>query len=196
MTSLPRRHSGTSSPPSSSRSKPYAASRGLLGYVITELSDIYWESNGLLDFYRNPKVYHERFAEINGEDIVSGRPGSYAYWHDQKANVQLYASHSSPRSWSGARLGWTLSGEHGDEEIGDLKRGEAASLGERTWKLPAVDKAQNVPIGLQVLSQSGEALARNSLDLLVLPASARRASYQGAVAAATTDEGRRTKDEG
>ena len=28
------------------------------GYVITEFTDVHWECNGLLDMYRNPKVYH------------------------------------------------------------------------------------------------------------------------------------------
>ena len=43
---------------------------GTAGYVITELTDIYWESNGLLDFDRNPKVYHADFACINSPDVV------------------------------------------------------------------------------------------------------------------------------
>jgi hypothetical protein len=33
----------------------------LSGYVITELHDCHWESNGLLDMRRNPRVFHERF---------------------------------------------------------------------------------------------------------------------------------------
>src|ERR687897_403891 len=31
----------------------------LAGYVITELHDCHWESNGLLDMKRNPRVFHE-----------------------------------------------------------------------------------------------------------------------------------------
>ena len=42
----------------------------LAGYVVTELADIYWESNGLLDFLRNPKVYHDVFATINSPDMI------------------------------------------------------------------------------------------------------------------------------
>jgi hypothetical protein len=162
---------------------------GLEGYVITELSDIYWESNGLLDFYRNPKVYHERFAEIDGADIVMGRPDSYAYWHDQMVHAQLYASHFSPRNWSGARLKWSHAGESGEEEMMEVRRGEARPLGTHSLPLQAVEKTTGVPIGLQVVSNSGEELARNSVDLLVLPASTRRAGYRGEVAVVTKDEG-------
>src|SRR6185436_15710089 len=42
------------------------------GYVITELSDIYWEANGLLDLARRPKVFHDRFAAINAPTVVVG----------------------------------------------------------------------------------------------------------------------------
>ena len=37
----------------------------LAGYVITELHDCHWESNGLLDMRRNPRVFHELFHIIN-----------------------------------------------------------------------------------------------------------------------------------
>ncbi len=154
----------------------------LAGYVITELSDIYWESNGLLDFYRNPKVYHERFAEINGEDMVTGRPGSYAYWQDEKVNADLYASHYSRKSWTGASLRWSILDTHGELKISDLKIGEALSIGMQAWSLPVVDKARTVPVKLEVLSESGEELARNVIDLLVLPTSVRQASYRLPVA--------------
>ncbi|MDQ3005831.1 MAG: glycoside hydrolase family 2 [Chloroflexota bacterium] len=40
------------------------------GYVITEFTDVHWESNGLLDMYRNPKIYHARLKEINADDML------------------------------------------------------------------------------------------------------------------------------
>src|SRR2546423_1033738 len=40
------------------------------GYVITELTDAYWEANGLLDLERKPKAFHSRLAEINASDMV------------------------------------------------------------------------------------------------------------------------------
>ena len=33
----------------------------LAGYVITEMHDCHWESNGLLDMRRNPRVFHDVF---------------------------------------------------------------------------------------------------------------------------------------
>ena len=42
----------------------------IAGYVITECTDVHWESNGLLDMARNPRVFHERFGEINADTVI------------------------------------------------------------------------------------------------------------------------------
>jgi len=38
----------------------------IAGYVVTELTDAYWEANGLLDLDRGRRGRHERIAELNG----------------------------------------------------------------------------------------------------------------------------------
>ena len=40
------------------------------GYVITEFTDINWEVNGLMDMWRRPKIYAERLAAIQQEDVL------------------------------------------------------------------------------------------------------------------------------
>lgn len=40
------------------------------GYVITELTDLYWEANGLLDIRRGRKVFHDLLAELNAAETV------------------------------------------------------------------------------------------------------------------------------
>ena len=40
------------------------------GYVITEFTDCHWESNGLLDMRRTPRVFHDAFGAINAETVV------------------------------------------------------------------------------------------------------------------------------
>ena len=50
----------------------------IAGYVITELTDINWEVNGLLDFARNPKVYHHRLCALQQQDMLIPRPARYS----------------------------------------------------------------------------------------------------------------------
>ena len=50
----------------------------ITGYVITELTDAHWESNGLLDMNRNPRVFHDRFASINADVVIVPKIARYS----------------------------------------------------------------------------------------------------------------------
>ena len=52
----------------------------LAGYVITELHDCHWESNGLLDMRRNPRVFHELFHIINADTVIVPKWQRLSYW--------------------------------------------------------------------------------------------------------------------
>jgi hypothetical protein len=49
------------------------------GYVITELTDVHWEANGLLDMPRRPKAGHERLAAVNAPNVVLIRASRTRY---------------------------------------------------------------------------------------------------------------------
>jgi hypothetical protein len=53
------------------------------GYVITEFTDVHWESNGLLDMNRNPRVFHDLFASVNADAVILPRIAHYAAWAGQ-----------------------------------------------------------------------------------------------------------------
>ncbi|MCW5850670.1 MAG: hypothetical protein KIT87_11400 [Anaerolineae bacterium] len=157
---------------------------GLAGYVITEFTDAYWESNGLLDFYRGPKVYHDRFNQINALDVVIPQTDRYAAWDDTDLAVRLHLSHYSDDDWEGARLRVRVAGiEEGTAvPLPTLAQGEVRRLPTRRWTLPQVDATQTLPIEFVVEDAEGGALARNQLDVLVLPASSRPPGYTGPIA--------------
>ena len=91
--------SGSSSAPSSMRSSRCGASRTLAGYVITELHDCHWESNGLLDMRRNPRVFHELFHIINADTVIVPRWERLSYWGGETA----LRSRPGPRGGCGPR---------------------------------------------------------------------------------------------
>ena len=156
----------------------------LAGYVITEFTDAYWESNGLLDFNRQPKAYDDRFATINAPDVIIPQAQRYAYWDDQIAPVRLHGSHYSPADWDGARLRWEVDGAEGEapRPLPPLARGAVAALGTVAATLPPVNTARIVPVRFTVDRSGAPSLARNQLDLLVLPAAARQPGFTGPLA--------------
>jgi hypothetical protein len=163
----------------------------LAGYVITEFSDIYWESNGLLDFNRAPKVFIDQFALINSPDVVIPQMNSYAYWDDQNAFVRLFGSHFSAADWSGGKLHWSLGSESGSIDVDGVQRGLVRDFGLQQWKLPSVDQTQTLRLDLSLTDGSGRELARNFANVLLMPASARTATITGEIAVITRREQKR-----
>jgi len=152
----------------------------LAGYVITEFTDAYWESNGLLDFYRNPKVYHNLFATINAPDMIIPQVERYACWDDELITARMHVAHYSAANWSGAHLRWRFGEAGGEHEVSNLPRGAVAEVGRERWHASAVDRARTIQIQLEL--GGANTLARNHVDVLVLPSSERQARYQGQIA--------------
>jgi len=155
----------------------------IAGYVITEFTDAYWESNGLLDFYRQPKAYHDQFATINAPDVIVPEVEQYMVWDDQPVRARLYGSHYSGADWHGARLHWAVEGgADGEQPIPETARGSVTKFGVQAWRLPKVAHAQRVEIQLAIDSAEGAELAYNTIEVLALPAFWRQALYTEPVA--------------
>lgn len=160
----------------------------LAGYVITELSDIYWETNGLLDFYRNPKAYHNLFASINSPDMIIPHTHVYAHWNDAPASARLHVAHYSSADWAGARLKWRVDGQDaGERELPFLARGDVRSLARQSWDLPKLGQARTVPVEFLVEGRDGSSLAANRLDLFVTPPEWRRKASDISLAAIVSE---------
>lgn len=157
------------------------------GYVITELSDIYWESNGLLDFTRGTKVFHQRAAEINSPDMVIPHLRRYAYWDGETARVKLYASHYSGADWSDVTARASVDGRDVfNVQITAMQRGTVRELGAATWQFPTLDSSRMATMTLAI--ENGSPLANSQISVLVLPAAAQKPNYKGEVAVITRPE--------
>ena len=64
---------------------------GISGYIITEFTDIEWEFNGILDYRREQKAFHDEFAAINSELLVVADLDSHVVWggHEVAASVAV-----------------------------------------------------------------------------------------------------------
>lgn len=161
----------------------------IMGYVITELSDIYWESNGLLDFYRNPKAYHDAFGMINSPDVVVPQVRSYNCWDDKQVLARLYASRYSGADWSDPVLRWKIEGgDEGETRIPALNRGDTITLGRVHWRLPRLEQTRMVDVQLSIGGAGGVELATNRLSLLVLPSALRATNMREPLAVILRDD--------
>ena len=83
----------------------------LAGYVITELHDCHWESNGLLDMRRNPRVFHELFHIINSDTVIVPKWDRTSYWSGETAKLQVAVAHGAGPVLEGCQLEITLGDE-------------------------------------------------------------------------------------
>ncbi len=166
----------------------------LAGYVITELTDTYWESNGLLDFTRGTKTYHQKLSQINAEDVILPRLNRYVYWDDETIPTAIYVSHYSAKPWSSVRIQATLGSDRSFEMIlPHFERGETQGIGAHRWSFQQTDELQTILLQAQIAEADETILTQQETPIVVLPASFRYASYTEPIAVITS-QAYRTSD--
>lgn len=86
------------------------------GYVLTELSDIEWEFNGLLDYYREPKSFGSSFAAVNAPLAVVARPDFHVAWAGDPLTVTVTVVNDTPDTVAES-FRWSCCGNHGERTI-------------------------------------------------------------------------------
>ncbi|MHA6691360.1 glycoside hydrolase family 2 protein [Devosia sp. A449] len=81
--------------------------QSIMGYVITELTDVHWEANGLLDMERNPRVFHDVFATINTDIVIVPRPSRYAARSGETLAIAVTLASGGQTIPAGATLRWS-----------------------------------------------------------------------------------------
>jgi Glycosyl hydrolases family 2, sugar binding domain/Glycosyl hydrolases family 2 len=139
------------------------------GYVVTGMTDVHWEVNGLLDMWRNHKVFAEPLSHLQQPDIVIGRPAKWTYFPGEEIEATLLVSHYGERDLNGARLRWTTeSGSSGVLEIGHIAPGTVKEVGVVRWRSPEVSQATVDRLYLELRTKSGTRLAENFSEVFVL----------------------------
>jgi len=140
------------------------------GYVITEFTDVMWESNGLMDMWRHPKNFSAQLGALQQDDAVLIRAPKHNFFSGSKAGADIYFSHYSQRDLSGAKVNWKVEGAslEGSFALPDVPVGSAVKVGTISFSVPAgATPSQNV-LSVEVVA-GNETVAKNSLDLFFYP---------------------------
>ncbi|HEX6717345.1 MAG TPA: glycoside hydrolase family 2 TIM barrel-domain containing protein, partial [Pyrinomonadaceae bacterium] len=145
------------------------------GYVITEFTDINWEANGLLDMWRNTKVYAAELQQIQQPDLVIIKPQKPNYRSGEVVEARIILSHYSDKQLRGATARWsTQSGLQGQVEIKpSITNGTTTSVGSIRFNAPKTDTARREPVKLEIRDKQGTLIAANSQDLNLFPTPAK-----------------------
>jgi hypothetical protein len=132
--------------------------------VLTQLSDVQWEANGLFDMDRRPRPFVDELALVNGPAAVVMRPARYA--GHPGAEVALTVDVVPPRSGEQPAGDWTVT----VSAPGAPPQSRTVPAGRRTTLSVAVrlpDQAQVAPVRAE-LHAGAELLARDVADVAVL----------------------------
>jgi hypothetical protein len=135
----------------------------IMGYVITELTDVHWEANGLLDIERNPRVFHDVFGTINADVVIVPRPARYSAYLGETLDIELKIGTGGLSIPTGAVLRW--SGEvSGSVAVPATAAVSTADLGKIGFALPAGGGNRMLSIEF-VLEANGSVLSRNTCEI-------------------------------
>ncbi len=163
----------------------------IAGYVVTELTDVHWESNGLLDMERNVKAGMDALAAVQQPDVVVPVPERWSATGGDSVGVTVWLSHFArspalPVGGTGCCAGaverhlatrlppstlrWTLStGASGTVAVPALVAGEVREAAALSVPLPAVERPQAVRVAWRWERADGRAIATNETEWFVFP---------------------------
>ena len=143
----------------------------IAGYVITELTDVHWEANGLLDMRRNRRAFHDVFRWINGGTMIVTEIDRTAYWEGEQANLKLRIAHGEGATIENERLNISLGDPHRPDIVLDLPPlapGTVVDLGAIPVDLPEGAEPRRLRLELTIGGRNAP-VARNWIDLALHP---------------------------
>jgi hypothetical protein len=145
------------------------------GYVITELTDIYWEANGLLDLARRPKSFHDRLASVNAPTVVVGDLRPRDLVEGDRVRVPVTVSAWDDPESTGGTVDWEIlvtgnvGGPSGRIEFDGWPSWTARVVGELEADLPAVGAASGAALRLVLKDRDGRRRATAEGPFAIVP---------------------------
>jgi hypothetical protein len=146
---------------------------GIVGYIITQFTDVYWEANGLLDMCRNPKAFYDAIGQINRADaIIPADWECIAFWEDTRCEVRVMLSHFSEVDLSECRLEWNLDlwpDIRGQFAGFKPQKAQVTHVGTVAFEVPKLNKSVRTRLELRLLDRSGNLVTTNHHELYFFP---------------------------
>jgi Glycosyl hydrolases family 2/Glycosyl hydrolases family 2, TIM barrel domain/Glycosyl hydrolases family 2, sugar binding domain len=151
------------------------AANPIQGYVITELTDVHWEANGLMDIDRNPRNFHHQFATINTDIVIVPKVEHYAGTTGEQLTIGLAIASGGKDIGSPSRLLWQLEGgESGEITVPALSASSVFDLPGLYIRFPDMDMAKMLTLAFRLVENQTE-LAKNEITIAVYPSRDTRA---------------------
>lgn len=144
----------------------------IAGYVVTELTDIEWETNGFLTYNRQLKAGFAKAPYFNGETIISADLNKRNFWCGETLRVRPVVVNNTDQDFQG-EIVWNLNGTRLSEKTPLTVLASAVTPGhEVLLPLPNVDTPQRLCLRYEL--RCGErVICQNEEELTITPPAAR-----------------------
>ncbi|TET12639.1 hypothetical protein E3J84_01220, partial [Candidatus Aerophobetes bacterium] len=145
------------------------------GYCITSFCDAFFEPFGLLDYFRDEKVFHEDLAKVQVPDLLITERSKLNLYSEEIFQASIYLSHLRETVLKDCTLRWSLAGFDisGKVEGIEIKKIGPAEIAQIEFKVPRVKTNKAVRVKLS-LEKDGKVLAENYLDIYLFTESEKR----------------------
>ncbi len=150
------------------------------GYVITEFSDIEWETNGMLDYFRNPKYGYESIVDFNGSITIMLEPYDHNLISGDKVNLSAIVRNDDALTLEGT-LRWEFAGMGCKGEIAVVRSAGSMIRPEEpiAFTVPEVAESGFYTLNLAFYAPDGSLIAKNSEEFTFSPALFSQADNNG-----------------
>ena len=140
------------------------------GYVITELTDVMWESNGLMDIWRHPKNFSADLGAAQQDDVLLISPAKHNYFDSSRAEASVYFSHYSQQDLGSATVDWNVEGTSlkGSFPAPAVPVGSAGEVGKIAFTVPSSTAPSRNILNVQMVA-NGAVIAKSSVALYFYP---------------------------
>ncbi len=148
----------------------------IIGYVITQFTDLNSESNGLMDMCRGEKILHRFLRFFQAQDVVVIRPGKWSYLEGEEAKVKIYVSRFSAIEPKAVEWWVENTPVGGVLKSVSVERACCTEVGEASFRIPETGFPGKLTIWARLLDDYGRETCRNYQEILVLPSQSVRNS--------------------
>ncbi len=136
------------------------------GYIITELTDVFWESNGLLTPWGEPKIFHKDLKWLNNINFIALSSYKPNWYSGEKTIISLEGYLNSP---SKVLVKFEDSENIFEKNLENLKLNQWQSLGEFLLEFPEVNSITKKRLILYLKDKNERVIGKNFYDFYIFP---------------------------
>ncbi|MCX7846259.1 MAG: hypothetical protein N2312_06565 [Dictyoglomaceae bacterium] len=137
------------------------------GYIITELTDVFWESNGLLDPWGNSKIFHNDLKWLNNINFIALSQYKANWYSGEKMNILVEGYLNSLAEK--LILKFEDSKDIWEKKLENLKLNQWQILGDFSLNLPEVKNITKKRLLLFLKNNQEKIIAKNFYDFYIFP---------------------------